>query len=1047
MQNSDFFTEKNESHRPALEVLQGLGYQFVSASEALEMRGGARGVIFTEVLRQFLARQTFSYRGKEAPFSERSIGNAIRDLDVPLQNGLAAASKSIYETLLYGKSCEEDLFDGSKSSFNLQFVDWKHPERNFWHVTEEFSVENDAGKKGRPDLVILVNGIPWGVIECKEAAVSLEQAMVQLKNYSRPDGIPNLFKFVQVVVAAKMDEVRYGTAGTSPEFFAQWREQDLDWLESKQKKAIPNRKPNVQDEAFVSILAPERLLNLVKHYILFDNMTRKIARYQQYFAVENILRRIQGKDGEGTRNGVIWHTQGSGKSLTMVMLVKRILSDLSLSHYRFVLVCDRKNLVKQLRENFSKTGCAPIMATTGKGLVELLNSPQKAIITTTLQKFETSANSREKVKNSENIILLVDESHRSHKKGFHGNMIQTLPDAIKIGFTGTPLLRRDQDSTFRKFGPLIGEPYKFEHGIRDRVIVPLVYEGRMVRQRVLSSEEMDDLFERMADPLDEARKEYLKTKWSRFQKLAVTNGRLKMIAFDIHHHFKTYCEPKNFKAMVTASSRAAAIEIARLLNELGEIRAAALVCPENTKDGDDEGTLPNDDRTIIRDFFKNVVEPKFGQNFDKYEEWVRAGIDGGELDVVVVKDMLLTGFDAPSLGVLYVDKPLKEHTLLQAIARVNRIFPLKDFGLIVDYYGIFGSLTDALSLYEGEHAAAAGLDGFSDGDLDGSITSILAKAEELRESHRLLMGLFPEDLEGLSPSDVVTLFSEEESPDDAQHRRKEFFSRLKDFTKLMDLALGSYALCKSLGDEMLDFKADLKFCQKLRQILQMMYTENWVSTQYEAEIRSLLDTYVESQKIETKIEPVMIHDTQAMAAQLEELDGAKAKAAFIRTRLTATLELKRWEDPLSWRTFSNRIQDVLREYQESRDDAVYLQQMETLAEDYRQGLIGREYPACIARNNHAKAFYGILLDYLHPAEKGGDLDYDEELGRLAEKISLKIQGYIRSDWKNSIPIHKKMTQDIEDSVWDFADAHELVLSEDQLDALLEEVKKTAVYRF
>ena len=1034
------FNERPESQDRAIDLLRSMGYVYVSPAEAEIKREHLSKVIFKDELRRFLSSQNFTYRGKITAFADSTIGKAIEDLDVPLQNGLLPASKTIYDTLLVGRSYEEQLYDGGKQSFDLSFIDWEHPEKNIWQVTEEFSVERENGRYARPDILIMINGIPLVVIECKRSSVDVAEGIKQNIRNWQPDYIPQLFKFAQIVIAMNPNDVRYGTCGTHADFFAKWQEEDAAWLESEVKKHVKSKTVAEQDRAVISLLSPERLLKLIRYYVFYDNGLKKIARYQQFFGVENIMRRITGQDHQDSRGGFIWHTQGSGKSLTMVMLTKRILAEKSMRNYRFVLVCDRVNLIKQLRDNFIRTGLAPVHATTGKGLIALLQKPENTIITTTINKFETAAKTKVHILDS-NIILLVDESHRSHTKDLHNYMIDTLPNAIKLGFTGTPLLKAEV-ATYKKFGPIIGKPYKFDDGIRDLVIVPLVYEGRIVHQN-LSSAAIDDYFQTIIAPLTDEQKEDMRQKWSRFLPLAQTEQRLSMIALDIHHHFSTYCKPRGFKAMVTASSRAAAIELAEKINTIGGIRAAALVCPENTSDGDEE-TLTTKEKAKIRNFFKTKVEPRWGQNYEGYEDWVKDNLNGGEdLDIAVVKDMLLTGFDAPPLAVLYVDKSLKEHTLLQAIARVNRIYPGKDFGLIVDYFGIFGKLNAAMDMY---NSADAGLNNYNNQeDLEESISSVTDQKEALFEAHRNLLAIFDGKNVDLNDSQSCqNVFSEEDNPD-ADNLRKDFYERLKKFSSLLELALGSFTLYKEIGfDKINELKKSLVFFQKLRHALMLIHGEKVDFSKYEDGIRSLLDTFVASQPVQQKTEAVMLHDTEAMEKQMAEIEGKKARAAYIKTRLVAELEGKRYEDPLMFKKFSARIKATLDEYRQQRDENAYLEKMRQLAEDFKNGYTGQHYPACIVNDQQAKAFYGIAVDFLGKYGDMEDAEYEDAMGQLAADINKAVRALARVDWHHNNSIHKNMTQAIEDLIWDFADDHHFEVDVDELDKMLDTAKKTAM---
>ena len=537
MPNHQIFNERPESQDRALKELQAMGYQYIPRAEAEQKRGHLSHVLFPDVMREFLASQSYIYRGKQMPFPEDAIAEAIRELDAPLERGMMFSSKVIYDRLIYGKSCDVNLYDGNTQSFDISYIDWEHPENNIWQVTDEFSVERTNGKYARPDIVILVNGIPLVAIECKKSSVDVEEGVKQNVRNWQPDYIPQLFKFAQLVMAMNPESVKYGTAGTKAEFYCKWHEEDVQWQEDAAKRYVDDGHITEQDKIIVSMLSKQRLLNLIRFFILYDSGIKKIARYQQFFGVENTMRRIRGEEDCPTRGGVIWHTQGSGKSLTMVMLVKRILAERAVKNPRFVLVCDRLNLIKQLRDNFVHTGMDPVEATTGRGLVTLLTDSANTLIATTINKFEAAAKSRAKVTN-DNIYLLIDESHRSHTGEFHNMMNEVLPNAFKIGFTGTPLLKKDQNNTYAKFGKQIGHSYRFEDGIRDGVIVPLVYDGRVVPQK-LSSDRIDNYFQSILAPLTEPQKDDMRKKWSTFVRLAPTDQRISMIAFDIHEHFLT----------------------------------------------------------------------------------------------------------------------------------------------------------------------------------------------------------------------------------------------------------------------------------------------------------------------------------------------------------------------------------------------------------------------------------------------------------------------------------------------------------------------------
>lgn len=1046
MLDHTIFNERPESQERALKELQAMGYQYIPRAEAEQKRGHLSRVLFPDVMREFLSSQSYTYRGKVCPFPDDAIGEAIRELDAPLERGLMYASKIIYDRLIYGKSCEIHLYDGNTQSYDISYIDWEHPEKNIWQVTEEFSVERLNGKYVRPDIVILVNGIPLAVIECKKSSVDVDEGVNQNVRNWQPDYIPQLFKFTQLVFAVNPDNVKYGTAGTTQEYYCKWHEENAEWQEESAKRYVDDGHITEQDKVVVSMLSHKRLLNIISHYILYDGGVKKVARYQQFFGVENTMSRILGKDSSTTpHGGVIWHTQGSGKSLTMVMLVKRILAEKSIISPRFVLVCDRINLIKQLRDNFIYTGMKPVEATTGKGLIALLNDKGNTIIATTINKFETAAKARE-CYSEDNIFLLIDESHRSHTGEFHIMMNNVLPKAFKVGFTGTPLLKKDKNNTYSKFGKQIGSAYRFEEGIRDGVIVPLVYDGRVIPQTLSGKEAIDKFRDSILAPLTEEQKEDMNIKWSRFVKIAQTDQRIAMIAFDIHEHFLQYCKPRGFKALVTVSSRATAVRMEHAINNIGGVKAAALICRNSgagDADGGENSSLTASDSAIINNFFKTEVEPRFGQNYEDYEEYLKNNMRGGDdVDIVVVQSMWLTGFDAPPLAVLYVDKSLKEHTLLQAIARVNRIYPGKDFGLIVDYWGLFSKLSTALEMYSDDKT---GLSGFSTEDLEGSIQTANEEKDRLEKSHKDLLDLFGDvNFDKSNSRSWIEFFDCE---DDNKKLRKEFYEKLSSFSKMMTLAVSSYNLYQIVGlDTMQQYKADLLFFQKLRAELMSIYQEKVDFSKYEDSIKNLLNTFVTSEPVEMVVEPVALHDKLGMEKQLEQIDGKKARAAYIQTRIVSELEARRYDDPLTYKRFSERIRNTIAEYRKSRDENSYLNSMQQMAEDLREGFTGNSYPSNIDKDSDAKAFYGVLVDVLKPVSGSVEV-FDEDLGVLALNIKDAIQSLARVDWRISVAINKKMKQSIEDYIWDFSDAHNIDLDLDSLDRLIESIMKTAISRY
>ena len=462
------YSETNISQIPALKLLQSMGYTYISPEDCAKQRGSRYHVLLKDILRGQLRRlNRYTYAGAENEFSSANIERAIEDLDEPLFDGLVRTSEKIYDALLLGKSYQEVVGEGKLLSFNLKYIDWDNFGNNVFHVTEEFAVDSqDKQHNARPDIVLFINGIPFAVVECKAPQIPVDQAVEQTIRNQQAEYIPQLFKFAQIVMATNKNEVKYATTATAKKFWNVWKEQDTEWLQAEQEHLIPDRVPTVQDSNIISLFSINRVYELIRYFVLFDANIKKICRYQQYFAIKEIIKTINETDENGNRqSGVIWHTQGSGKSLTMVMLAKYLLMELASCHPRVVIVTDRKELDKQIAATFAHTRLNPARATSGRHLIELVNSSKADIITSIINKFNAAEN--QKTQNlSRDVFVLVDESHRSNYGLMATKMRNVFPNACYIGFTGTPLMKSEKN-TMAKFGRLIHK-YTIKDGVDDK---------------------------------------------------------------------------------------------------------------------------------------------------------------------------------------------------------------------------------------------------------------------------------------------------------------------------------------------------------------------------------------------------------------------------------------------------------------------------------------------------------------------------------------------------------------------------------------------------
>lgn len=1048
MPNHQIFNERPESQDRALKVIEKLGYTIVPRSEAEAKRGSRRAVLFEDELQTFLSKRTYPYDNETRYFSGGSIAAAVRALNVQATAGLYAANKEIYDMLCAGKSLEETLPDGTRQSFDISFIDFEHPENNIFQVTDEFEVERPNGKFARPDIVVLVNGIPLVIIECKKSGVDVMEGVTQnIRNWGN-DYIPHLFQYSQIVMAVNPDKVLYGTCGTPAKYFVSWHEDDKEWLNEWCKKCSPDGSVKEQDRALISLLHPNRLLDIIRNFIIYDNNAKKICRYKQYFAVKKCMSRIMLQDGQNTRNGVVWHTQGSGKTITMIMLTKMILreslkSDSIIKKPRFIMVTDRVNLDKQVRDNFIHTQMSPHRAKTGTGLIELLQDEGNTVITSLVNKFE-AAIKQEYCNDSENIFLFIDEGHRTQYGKLNIYMNKVLPNAVKIAFTGTPLIKKpkkddkrnieSEKNTYVKFGPLI-DKYTLQDAIDDKVTVPIVYEGRVIPQSVTSEQINNHLKHITVGLSDDARKD-LETKYSRFVALAQTEPRLNMIAFDLHEHFLNYVKPKGFKAMLTCSSRAAAVDLYYKLRGLGGITPAVVITPNTAKEGDDEQNTPQTLKTIA-DFFKKEVDPLYKNNYEAYEESVTGEFTDpeGDIDLLIVKDKLLTGFDAPVAAVLYVDKKLQDHTLLQAIARVNRVFDNKDFGLIVDYIGIFKKLNSALDLYSDDKS---GMNSFDKADIQNAISAVLEEKKKLETAHSNLWKIF----DGISKNETNANVWQEKLRE--YNTRKDFYEKLSVFAKLVDFMFSSYELFEAVGDKKAEeYRKDYLFFKKLKDSVSLRFNDSVDFSKYEDGIRQLLNTYVNAEDAKIVIEPLDILNKDKMEEQLARLGSNEAKAEAIQTRQVEVLESYRYEDPIRYMTFMERINKTIQEYMAERDSEKYLSSMERMAEDYRTGRSSVKYPEIIMDDGDAKSFYGAVCSGIKKATgetNSGDI---ESLGKLALDIKTVVSSNAKRDWRDNVIVHRNMKKELDDLLFDYLEANDLDWSLDTIDIIIDEILMVA----
>jgi len=1056
------FKEDHISQIPALQMLVKLGYKYLTPEEALIERGGkTSNVILERILESQLRNMNLiEFKGSTYPFSNNNITNAILALKQIPYDGLVRTNEKIYDLISLGKSFEENI-QGSIKSFSLKYIDWENIENNIFHVTEEYVVETTDGKQHRiPDIVAFVNGIPFVVIECKrpDNDNAIDEAVSQMLRNQRHDEIPYLFIYSQLLLGLNNNEVRYATTGTDAKFWAVWKEKDDKAEFDRQvnelvntpispevkSKLFQSRFKNVrsyfdeleysgrtiteQDKTIYAILRKDRLLELARQFIVFDNGEKKVARYQQYFAVKKTMSRVKEFDEKGTRRGgVIWHTQGSGKSLTMVMLAKALALDKQILNPRIILVTDRVDLDDQIYHTFESCDMLPEQAKTGEHLIGLIEKDKRAIVTTVIDKFEAAINKRSFKNDSKNIFVLVDESHRSQYGRSQAMMRRVLPNSVYIGFTGTPLLKKDKNTAL-KFGGFI-DKYTINQAVEDKAVVPLLYEGRLVEQ-VVTQEPIDKWFGRVCEPLTEYQANDLKQKYSRSDKINSTEKRLEVIAWDISKHYSNNWKGTGFKAQLAAPGKEAAIKFKHFLDDLGQITSEVIISSPDTREGNLE--IDEEPKEIVQKFWKKMLE-KYGneKNYNKQIINNFKGKDG--IDLIIVVDKLLTGFDAPRNTILYLAKSLKEHALLQAIARVNRIFEGKDFGFIIDYNGILGELDNALNKYKE-------LEEYDENDIENTLTNVNEIVKTLPQKHSELWDVF-KDIKNKQDAEEFAqyLFNQE--------TRQLFYEKLSAFSRVLAIALSSDKFYEEVSIDVIErYNRDLDFFQKLRKSIRIRYAESIDFKEYESKIQKLLNEYVVAHDVVNITEQVNIFDKELFDKEVEKINGNTAKADMIAHQMIKTMREKYEEDPVFYAKFSKLIQDTIDAYRQHRIDEVeYLKLILTHKNEFIERK-DEDLPSVIRNREVAKAFYGITCETIK-----SHFDNEEVLKSVSSDIGVMIDDIVNRnrvvDWYLKVDVHNKILNEIEDYLYSLKDNRTLDLTFDDIDIIMEKSIDIAKKRY
>ena len=947
--------------KPFVEQLLAMGWRHVEGDLDDPARTGRSS--FAEVIQEAtLRRQLHAINLRDGqPWldGERLTQTASAIARIPAHR-LMEANRGATELLLGGITVEGlPGWDGGRGQ-TVHYVDWQNPQRNQFTVINQYRVDCPPGhNRGKafivPDLVLLVNGIPLVVVECKSPSVPepLADAVDQLRRYSNQrraslevddnEGNERLFHTNQLLVATSFDEARVATVGADFRHFAAWKTV-VPRSEAQVAAALGKAQVSEQERLVAGLLTPANLLDVVRHFMLFmsvDSQTVKaMCRYQQYRAVAHAIDRLRtGKtrlqDGEhDRRGGIVWHTQGSGKSLTMVFLVRKLRTDAQLRRFKVVMVTDRTDLEVQLSGTAALSGESVEVATSAAALRTLLRRKGPGLVFGMIQKQRSGDAAGEPglksgdlpklvarepapaevLNEDESILVLVDEAHRGQAGDLQAALQVGLPNCARIGFTGTPILMGDKKRTHAILGEFI-DRYTIREAEQDGAIVPILYEGRTAHGAVKDGASLDELFEDLfrehtPEELEAIRKKYA-TKGQIFEAPDLIRDK----ARDMLRHYVTHILPNGFKAQVVAYSRLAA---ARYLDALAaardELLAQAGALSADDKAMDDEALCQRPPgvqaqvqawryrELLARIEFAPIIS---GSNNDDpaWKAWTDGGAQKERIErfkkpllhkdpakadplaFLIVKSMLLTGFDAPIEGVMYLDRPIREAELLQTIARVNRTGHGKKFGIVVDYFGLAHHLQEALNVY-------------AEDDIDGALQSLKDEVPVLRARHLRVVDLFrSRGIDSLTDIEACVEALADE------RLRAEFSVKLKAFLDTLDVVLPR--------PEGLPFTRDAKLLAFTYARARNRYRDTPVlGKDVGAKVRKLIDDHVVSMGVDPKIPPVSLTDAD-FGARLAREPGDRAKASEMEHALRAHIREHLDQDPVAYRKLSERLRQLL----------------------------------------------------------------------------------------------------------------------------------------
>jgi len=968
--------EYTDVEKPFIDQCAAMGWQAQTGNmddPVLTGRDSFKQVISEATLRERLRAINPGPDGQPW-LDDARLSEAVSALTRHGQRGLMEANQAVTELLLKGLTVEGLAgWDGGRGQ-TIRYIAWDEVGANSFTIANQFRIDcppgHDVGKGFViPDIVMLVNGIPMVVVEAKSPGIPepLAEAVKQLRRYHNArkpaleveenEGAPALFASVQLLIATSFDQARVGCIGAGLEHYGQWKTvvgPDGTGSEDDVAKALGKKGLSEQERLVAGMLRPAHLLDILRHFLLFMNsggQTIKIVcRYQQYRAVNRALERLrtgktQVQDGEyDRRGGIVWHTQGSGKSLTMVFMIRKMRTDMGLRKFKVIMVTDRRDLQRQLSETATMSGDVVELATSNGSLKKLAKRKGPGLVFATIQKYRTDEDVAEVTKGpafevlneDETIVVVVDEAHRTQAGDLHANLLAALPNCARIGFTGTPIIMGDRKRTTQIFGEFI-DKYTIKEAEADGATVPVLYEGHTAEGAVKDGATLDGLFEDMFRGRTDEELEAIRKKYATKGNILEAPALIAEKARDMLRHYVTYLLPNGYKAQVVCYSRTAVVRYhAAFLAARDELMAQAAGLSDHDKAMDDEllCTKPARLQALVQAWrYRETLESiefaavmSSSNNDDaSWKQWTEGSAQetrikrfkkplfhkdptkADPLAFLIVKSMLLTGFDAPIEGVMYLDRSIREAELLQAIARVNRTGFGKTCGIVVDYFGVAHHLKAALAAYSNE-------------DIDGALASLNDQIPVLRDRHIRVVDVFRRaGMDDLSnDEDCLNVLATEKA-------RAEFTVKLKDFLKSLEIVLPR--------PEGLPFVKDAKRLAYIHARARNRYRDVMViGSDVGAKVRKLIDDHVISLGIDPKIPPVQLTDAE-FEKQVGQASGSRAKASEMEHAIRSHIRKSLEADPVRFKKMSERLNQILDGFGQQWDQII--EQLKTIIDELR----------------------------------------------------------------------------------------------------------------